>query len=72
MFPDHQCSPAGVCSVAFQVENAKVLIPTTGLVPAEVINAAMDLRLIVNPAAGTTPAIFPSEIGYQWATTLAS
>ncbi|KAL3134120.1 hypothetical protein ABBQ32_008542 [Trebouxia sp. C0010 RCD-2024] len=35
-----------------QVANAKVLIPTTGLLPAKVINAAMDLRLIVNPAAG--------------------
>lgn len=56
--PDQPPSPAGVCSVAFQVANAKVLIPTTGLVPAEVINAATDLRLIVNPAAGTAPAIF--------------
>lgn len=55
---DQPPSPAGVCSVAFQVANAKVLIPTTGLVPAEVINAAMDLRLIVNPAAGITPTVF--------------
>ena len=47
-----QLSPAGVCFVAFQVANAKVLIPTTGLVSAQVINAATDLRLIVNPAAG--------------------
>ena len=38
--------------MAFQVAKAKVLIPTTGLLPAEAINAATDLRLIVNPAAG--------------------
>ena len=46
-------SSAGVVYVAFQVADAKVLIPTTGQVPAEAINAAKDLRLIVNPAAGS-------------------
>ena len=35
-----------------QVTNAKVLIPTTGQVTAEDINAVKDLHLIVNPAAG--------------------
>ena len=43
--------------MAVQVANAKVLIPTTGLLPAKVINAATDLRLIVNPAAGTALAV---------------
>lgn len=39
-------------AMALQVANAKVLIPTTGRVAAEDINAVTDLRLIVNPAAG--------------------
>lgn len=55
-FQDHvmitHLSSAGVFYVAFQVANAKVFIPTTGQLPADAINAAKDLRLIVNPAAG--------------------
>lgn len=35
-----------------QVADAKVLIPTTGRVSAQDINAVKDLRLITNPAAG--------------------
>jgi len=38
--------------VTLQVADAKVLIPTTGLVSAQDINAVKDLRLITNPAAG--------------------
>jgi phosphoglycerate dehydrogenase-like enzyme len=35
-----------------QVANAKVLVPTTGVVDAAAIAAAQDLRLIAQPAAG--------------------
>lgn len=35
-----------------QVANAKVLIPTTGSVDANVIDSVLDLRLIAQPAAG--------------------
>ncbi len=38
--------------MTLQVADAKVLIPTTGLVSAQDINAVKDLRLITNPAAG--------------------
>jgi len=38
--------------VTLQVADAKVLIPTTGRVSAQDINAVKDLRLITNPAAG--------------------
>uniref|UniRef100_A0A383V9Z4 D-isomer specific 2-hydroxyacid dehydrogenase NAD-binding domain-containing protein n=1 Tax=Tetradesmus obliquus TaxID=3088 RepID=A0A383V9Z4_TETOB len=38
--------------LAEQVANAKVLVPTTGLVDAAAIAAAHDLRLIAQPAAG--------------------
>eukprot|EP00882_Tetradesmus_deserticola_P030003 GHRQ01033655.1.p2 GENE.GHRQ01033655.1~~GHRQ01033655.1.p2 ORF type:complete len:124 (+),score=29.05 GHRQ01033655.1:142-513(+) len=38
--------------LAEQVANAKVLVPTTGLVDAAAIAAARDLRLIAQPAAG--------------------
>jgi glyoxylate reductase len=38
--------------VLHQVANAKVLVPTTGLVDAAAIAAARDLRLIAQPAAG--------------------
>lgn len=39
--------------LAQQVTNARVLIPTTGLVDAEVIAAAPRCKLIAQPAAGT-------------------
>lgn len=39
--------------LAQQVANARVLIPTTGLVDAAVIAAAPHLKLIAQPAAGT-------------------
>jgi phosphoglycerate dehydrogenase-like enzyme len=39
--------------LAQQVANARVLIPTTGLVNAEVIAAAPHCKLIAQPAAGT-------------------
>lgn len=39
--------------LAAQCRNARVLIPTTGLVDAAAIEAARDLRLIAQPAAGT-------------------
>lgn len=45
--------------VALQVANAKVLIPTTGHVTAQDINAATDLRLITNPAAGALQPLCP-------------
>lgn len=35
-----------------QIANAKVLVPTTGVVDAAAIDAARDLRLIAQPAAG--------------------
>lgn len=38
--------------LAEQVADAKVLIPTGGLVDAEVIAAVKDLKLIAQPAAG--------------------
>ncbi len=38
--------------LAEQVTNARVLIPTTGLVTAADIAAAKDLRLVAQPAAG--------------------
>jgi len=47
-----ESSHAGASIVALQVADAKVLIPTTGLVSAQDINAVKDLRLITNSAAG--------------------
>eukprot|EP00882_Tetradesmus_deserticola_P020991 GHRQ01022685.1.p4 GENE.GHRQ01022685.1~~GHRQ01022685.1.p4 ORF type:complete len:100 (-),score=32.39 GHRQ01022685.1:1100-1399(-) len=41
-----------LCCCGVQVANAKVLVPTTGLVDAAAIAAARDLRLIAQPAAG--------------------
>ena len=38
--------------LAQQVAAARVLVPTTGLVPAEAIDAALDLVLITQPASG--------------------
>lgn len=38
--------------LAAQVSDAKVLVPTTGEVPAEAIDAATDLVLITQPASG--------------------
>lgn len=39
--------------VCLQVGNARVLIPTTGIVDAEVLTAAPHCKLIAQPAAGT-------------------
>ena len=61
-----QLSSAGICSVAFQVANVKVLIPST-----EVINAATDLRLIVNHGAGTDRCFSIYETHLAHATQLA-
>lgn len=47
----HRMNPA--LPLAQQVTNARVLIPTTGHVDAQVIAAAPHCKLIAQPAAGT-------------------
>jgi hypothetical protein len=48
----HQPVTRSAAAVCLQVANAKVLVPTTGLVDAAAIAAAHDLRLVAQPAAG--------------------
>ena len=52
--------PARQPAAALQVQDAHVLVPTTGVVSAASIAAAKDLQLIVQPASGGLPCM----VGY--------
>ena len=54
LLPCHARAEAsmGCCTCCVQVQNASVVIPTTGLVSGEAIRAAPKLRLIAQPATG--------------------
>ena len=48
-----------------QVQDAHVLVPTTGVVSAASIAAAKDLQLIVQPASGGLPCMISMHSGMR-------
>ena len=57
------CFPAKQPAGALQVQDAHVLVPTTGVVSTASIAAAKDLQLIVQPASGGLPCMISMHRG---------